>query len=284
MSHEEPQLLLNDLIFPEGPRWHDGRLWFSDMHAHEVVAVDESGRRETIVTLENSPSGLGWLPDGRLLIVSMEDRRLLRREHDGRLVVHADLSELAPFHLNDMVVDSHGNAYVGNFGFDLHGGAKLRDTCLVLVRPDGHASVVADDMLFPNGSVVTPDGGTLTVAESFGKRLTAFDIRYDGTLAGRRVWANLDVHPDGIALDEEGCVWLANPIAPGGFLRVKEGGEVVDRIDMPQHAGYACALGGADRKTLFLLEAVDSSPHKNPQRGNGWIRKTRVDVAGAGIP
>ncbi|MEW6271889.1 MAG: SMP-30/gluconolactonase/LRE family protein [Thermodesulfobacteriota bacterium] len=284
MSHTEPRLLLDALIFPEGPRWHDGRLWFSDMHAHEVVAVDESGSRETMAVLEHSPSGLGWLPDGRLLVVSMEDRRLLRREDDGRLAVHAELAHLAPFHLNDMVVDHHGNAYVGNFGFDLHGGGKARPTCLILVTPDGRARVVAEDMAFPNGAVVTPDGGTLIVAESFGKRLTAFAVRSDGTLTHRRTWASLDVHPDGIALDEAGCVWVANPMAPGGFVRVAEGGRVEDRIDLAQHAGFACALGGADRKTLFLLEAIDPSPNNDPQRGNGWIRATRVDVAGAGIP
>jgi sugar lactone lactonase YvrE len=278
-----PRLLLDGLVFPEGPRWHDGRLWFSDMHAHEMVAADEHGRRETIAVLEHSPSGLGWLPDGRLLVVSMEDRRLLRME-DGRLVEHADLSRLAPFHLNDMVVDARGNAYVGNFGFDLHGGARARDTCLLLVTPDGRASVVAEPVSFPNGAVVTPDGGTLILAESFAQRLTAFDVRRDGTLANRRVWARLEVHPDGIALDEAGRVWVANPMAPGGFLRVAEGGRIEDRIDLDEHGGFACALGGGDRKSLFLLEAVDSSPNVNPQRGNGWIRVARVDVAGAGIP
>jgi sugar lactone lactonase YvrE len=248
-----------------------------------VVAVDEHGKRETIVELPGSPSGLGWLPDGRLLVVSMEDRRVLRLEN-GRLTEHADLSALAPFHLNDMVVDARGRAYVGNFGFDLHGGAKPCRTCLILVPPDGAPRVVAEELGFPNGSVVTPDGTTLIVAESFGKVLTAFDIQDDGSLANRRTWAQLDFNPDGIALDAEGCMWCANPIAPGGFLRVAPGGEVVQRIDLPDRGGFACALGGADRRTLFLLEALEPSPHENPQRGNGRIRHVRVDVPGAGIP
>jgi sugar lactone lactonase YvrE len=178
VSATAPRLLLDDLVFPEGPRWHDGRLWFSDMHAHEVVAVDESGVRERIVAVPGSPSGLGWLPGGELLIVSMEDRRLLRLA-DGALVEHADLSRLAPFHLNDMVVDAQGRAYVGNFGFDLHGGGRMATTSLVLVTPDGAARVVAEDLGFPNGAVVTPDGGTLIVAESFAKKLTAFDVAPD---------------------------------------------------------------------------------------------------------
>lgn len=283
MIETEPRVLLDDLIFPEGPRWHDGRLWFSDMHAREVVAVDENGARETIFEVPGSPSGLGWLPDGRLLVVSMQDRRLLRRD-GGRLVEHADLSGLAPFHCNDMVVDARGNAYVGNFGFDLHGGAKLVPTCVMLVTPDGHARVVAENLGFPNGSVVTPDGATLIVAESFGKVFTAFDIAGDGTLANRRTWGKVSFNPDGIALDAAGCIWAANPIAPGGFLRVAPGGEITHRIDLPDRAGYACALGGDDRRTLFLLEAFDSNPHHEPKRGNGRIRTLRVATPGAGLP
>ena len=279
----EPKLLLDGLVFAEGPRWHDGRLWFSDMHAREVVAVDESGRRETVAHVPGRPSGLGWLPDGRMLVVSMEDRRLLRMQ-DGRLVEHADLSKLAPFHCNDMVVDGNGNAFVGNFGFDLHRAEPTRDTCLIHVAPDGSARVAAEDMCFPNGVVVTPDGDTLIVAESFGQRLTAFDLAADGALTNRRVWAALDFYPDGIALDADGCVWCAFPISPGSFRRVAEGGRVVQRIDVPDRAAFACALGGADRRTLFLLEARDSSPHANLERGNARIRTVRVDTPGAGLP
>lgn len=283
MSATEPQVLLDDLVFAEGPRWHGGRLWFSDMHAREVVVVDEAGARETVVEVPGSPSGLGWLPDGRLLVVSMEDRRLLRFE-DGRLVEHADLSALAPFHCNDMVVDRHGRAFVGNFGFDLHGGERVRDTCLLRVDPDGTAHVVAEDLGFPNGSVVTPDGATLIVAESFGKCLTAFDVTADGALAHRRTWAAVDFHPDGIALDAEGCIWAASPIEPWGFMRVAEGGAIRERIAVADRGGFACALGGTDRRTLFLLEAIESSPHVNPRRGNARIRTVRVAVPGAGLP
>lgn len=283
MIDAAPRVLLDDLIFPEGPRWHDGRLWFSDMHAREVVAVDEHGARETIVAVEGRPSGLGWLPDGRLLVVSMEDRRVLRLEGE-RLVEHADLSTLAAFHCNDMVVDARGNAYVGNFGFDLHGGARLATTSLILARPDGTVQIVAENLGFPNGAVVTPDGRTLILAESFAEVLTAFDVAPDGGLSNRRTWASLSFNPDGIALDAEGCIWAANPIAPGGFLRVGPGGAVLDRIDLADRGGFACALGGADRRTLFLLEAVEASPHRNPQRGNGRIRTVRVAVPGAGIP
>jgi len=283
MTLGEPQLLLDGLIFPEGPRWHDGRLWFSDMHAHEVVAVDESGRRETIVEVPGSPSGLGWLPDGRLLVVSMQDRRLLRLE-DGRLVEHADLSRLAPFHCNDMVVDARGRAYVGNFGFDLHGGAKFAPTCLVLVTEDGRAQIVAERLAFPNGTVITPDGATLIIAESFGKALTAFDIAADGSLANRRTWAPLSFTPDGIALDADGYVWSASALAPGGFVRVAPGGAVDASIDLEGRTGFACALGGADRRTLFMLEARDDDPHHKPPRGNGRIRTVRVAVPGLGLP
>jgi sugar lactone lactonase YvrE len=280
---DEPTLLLDGLVFAEGPRWHDGRLFFSDVHAHEVVAVDEAGTRETVAHVPACPSGLGWLPDGRMLVVSMEDRRLLRLEN-GALVEHADLSRLAPFHCNDMVVDGRGNAFVGNFGFDLHGKEKSRSTCLIHVAPDGSARVVADDLCFPHGAVVTPDGGVLIVAESFGQRLTAFDLARDGTLSNQRVWAALDFYPDGIALDADGCVWCAFPMSPGSFRRIAEGGRVLQQIDVPDRAAFACALGGADRRTLFLLEAHDSSPHANLQRGNARIRSVRVATPGAGLP
>jgi sugar lactone lactonase YvrE len=279
----EPELLLEDLVFPEGPRWHDGRLWFSDMHACEVVAVDERGQRETIVAVPRKPSGLGWLPGGDLLVVSMEDRRLLR--YDGReLREHADLSTLAPFFCNDMVVDGEGRAYVGNFGFDLHGGGSPASTNLILVTPDGAARAVADDLQFPNGTVITPDGGRLIVGESWGRRLTAFDIAADGSLSNRRTWADLGVPPDGIALDEANCIWVAVPTKPGAFIRVAEGGEVRQRIDVPDAGAYACMLGGADGRTLFMLEAQTSNPQEMHGRGSGRIRTCRVDAGRAGWP
>ncbi len=278
----EARLILDGLVFPEGPRWFEGRLWFSDMHAHEVVAVTPDGERETIVEVPNQPSGLGFLPDGRLLIVSMLDRKLLRLDPDGLWDV-ADLSTLAPFHCNDMVTDAEGNSYIGNFGFDLMAGDSPKATNLVLVRPDGDASVVADGLQFPNGTVITPDGKTLIVGESWGQRLTAFDIESDATLSNQRVWAELGFPPDGICLDAEGAIWVAVPTNPGALVRVASGGEVLERIPVSDMGVYACMLGGAERKTLFSLEA----PTSNPQPGDprlGRIRAFDVEVGGAGMP
>lgn len=279
----EPTVLLDGLMFPEGPRWHDGRLWFSDMHAHEVVAVGLDGQRETIVAVPNDPSGLGWLPGGDLLIVSMRDRKLLR--YDGSaLREHADLSALAPFHCNDMVVDGAGRAYVGNFGFDLHARAEPKTTNLILVTPDGACREVATDLFFPNGTVITPDGTALIVGESGGRRLTAFDIEADGSLSNRRVWADLGVPPDGIALDAEECIWVAVPTNPGAFIRVAKGGEVRQRIDLDDWGGFACALGGPEERTLFMLEARSSDPAEIAGPGNGRIRALEVDAPRAGWP
>ncbi len=280
--NREARLILDGLVFPEGPRWFEGRLWFSDMHAHEVVAVTPDGERETIVEVPHQPSGLGFLPDGRLLIVSMLDRKLLRLDPDGLWDV-ADLSTLAPFHCNDMVTDAEGNSYIGNFGFDLTAGDSPKATNLVLVRPDGDASVVADGLQFPNGTVITPDGKTLIVGESWGQRLTAFDIESDATLSNQRVWADLGFPPDGICLDAEGAIWVAVPTNPGALVRVAAGGEVLERIPVSEMGVYACMLGGAERKTLFSLEA----PTSNPQPGDprlGRIRAFDVEVGGAGMP
>ncbi|MDP6452535.1 MAG: SMP-30/gluconolactonase/LRE family protein [SAR202 cluster bacterium] len=283
MPNSTPEILLGDLMFPEGPRWHEGRLWFSDMHAHEVVAVDMEGNRETIAEVPTWPSGLGWLPDGRMLVVSMTDRKLLRLDPDG-LVEAGDMSEFATFHCNDMVVDGQGRAYVGNFGADIFSGQKPRNANLVMVTPEGQASVAATDLMFPNGTVITPDGGTMIVAETRGQRLTAFDVADDGSLSNRRVWAELDVWPDGICLDAENCIWVAAPRAPGAFVRVAEGGEVRDRIDLEDRGGFACMLGGPERRTLFMLEAFGSNPDQIEGPGNGQIRTVEVEVPGVGWP
>lgn len=278
----DARLILDGLVFPEGPRWFEGRLWFSDMHAHEVVAVTPDGERETIVEVPTQPSGLGFLPDGRLLVVSMIDRKLLRLDPDGLWEV-ADISHLAPYHCNDMVVDGDGNAYIGNFGFDLTDGSPPRATTMVRVTPDGHAAVAADDLQFPNGTVITPDAKTLVVGESWGQRLTAFDIERDGSLSNRRVWAELGVPPDGICLDADGAIWVAVPTNPGALIRVAEGGEVLERIDVPDMGVFACMLGGEERKTLFSLEAPTSNPQpSDPRRGR--IRAFDVEVGGAGLP
>ena len=282
----EGRLVIDELVFPEGPRWveDDGRLWFSDMHALEVVAVSPAGERETICRVPNRPSGLGFLPDGRLLVVSMTDRRLLRLDPDGLTEV-ADLSGLASWHCNDMVVDARGNAYVGNFGFDITpgSGAAPRTAAMAFVTPDGDASIAADDLMFPNGTVITPDGGTLIVGESRGRRLTAFDVASDGSLSNRRLWADIGEPPDGICLDAENCVWVAVPTNPGALLRVREGGGILERIDVPDRGAYACMLGGPERKTLFSLEAASSNPEPGAPR-TGRIRAFDVEVGGAGLP
>lgn len=252
------------------------------MHDGKVIASSMDGVTETIVEVPAEPSGLGWLPDGRLLVVSMQDRRLLRLDPDGLTEV-ADLTAQATFHCNDMVVDAQGRAYVGNFGFDLHAGDKPVPANLILVHPDGRSEIAAKDLQFPNGTVITPDGKTLIVGESFGARLTAFDIAEDGTLSGRRVWAQLDGDvPDGICLDEEGAIWLASPVGKGGLLRVREGGEITERIAV-EHDAFACMLGGPDRKTLFICTSGASDPAKTGDR-LGRIEVVDVAVAGAGLP
>jgi sugar lactone lactonase YvrE len=276
------KVLIDGLAFPEGPRWHDGKLVFSDMHAHQVLAVDTTGKREVICEVPNRPSGLGWLPDGRMLVVSMTDRKLMRLDRDGLRTV-ADMGKLAPFDCNDMVVDAHGHAYVGNFGFDLHKNETPRSTTLVMVAPDSVTHVVADDMMFPNGMVVTPDRKTLIVGESFGQRLTAFDTNPDGSLTNRRVWAQLDSRvPDGICLDAENAIWVACPTA-SEVIRVKQGGEVLERIKIETDA-FACMLGGIDGRTLFIATAPTSDPEKCRATRGGRIEITQVEVPRAGLP
>lgn len=276
-------VLLDGLRFPEGPRWHEGRLWFSDMHDHKVMAVGLDGRAETIVEVPQQPSGLGWTRDGQLLVVSMLDRRLLRLD-GGRLVEVADLSRLAACHCNDMVVDAAGRAYIGNFGFDLHvEGFEFRHAELILVEPDGRARVVADELSFPNGTVITPDGKTLIVGESFSARFAAFDIQPDGSLTNRREWAKCETGtPDGICLDAEGAVWYASPVS-NECVRIAAGGRVLDRVPVTNQA-YCCMLGGPDRRTLFIGTAVDSHPAQCRQSRTGAIEITTVAVPGAGWP
>jgi sugar lactone lactonase YvrE len=273
------------LAFPESPRWHDGALWFSDFYTRHVSRVGADGRIEAVCEVPGQPSGLGWLPDGRLLVVSMNDRCLLRL--DGRaLTVVADLAAYAGGPCNDMLVDARGRAYIGNFGFDLQARAPFGATDLVMVAPDGAVKVVARDMHFPNGTVLTPDGRTLIVAESYGQRLTAFDVADDGSLSRRRVWAQLEgrgVGPDGICLDAEGAIWLASPVSRE-VLRVREGGEITDRLATEGQA-VACMLGGADRRTLFVLTGrVLTTPAQSLAERTGAIWTVRVPVAGAGLP
>ena len=278
MAEQPFTVLLDHLVFPECPRWHDGRLWFSDMHDRKVWASTEHGQAEIVLELADMPAGLGWLPDGRMLLVSMFERSLLRLDPGG-LVRVADLSDLAPFHCNDMVVDGTGRAYVGNFGFDIDGGAEPTSTTLVCVEPDGEAWVVADQLLFPNGSVITDGGHTLVVAESFGQRLSAYTIEPDGSLSNPRVWADLRPNvPDGICVDADGAIWVADPINHG-VMRVLQGAGPVDWIPTGRRA-YACVLGGADGRSLFVCTGASSNPARTLQDRTGRIEVVRVDVPG----
>ena len=285
-------VLAEGLHFGEGPRWHEGRLWFSDFYDHAVKSVDDSGAVRTELEIDDQPSGLGWLPDGRLLVVAMHRRQVLRVDPDG-VKVHADLSGIATYHTNDMVVDRAGRAYVGNFGFALDEELKARGVESVIAKhptakiarvdPDGRAYVAADDMHFPNGSVITPDGRTMIVAETLAMRLSAFDIGADGTLTNRRVWATLGMRaPDGICLDANGHVWIANAIAPECVL-FAPGGEVVATVQTEQPC-FACMLGGADRRTLFAMTAPSSVADVVSKSRMGSIVRAEVAAPGAGLP
>lgn len=275
------RILCEGLCFGEGPRWHADELWLSDMHAHEVVRISADGVKNHVVTVPNRPSGLGWLPGGDLLIVSMLDQRLLR--YDGaRLTLHADLSGLADHNCNDMVVDKSGRAYVGNFGFEL--GESPRATNLICVEPDGSARIVARDLVFPNGCVITPDDATLIVAETFASRLSAFDIGSDGELNNRRIWAQLPegAVPDGICLDSEGGIWSASPTS-NECIRQREGGEITHRVQVSQGA-FACMLGGSDGRTLYILTAPSSDPEICAREAGGKVEFCPAPAARAGCP
>lgn len=287
--------LAEGLIFPEAPRWHDGRLWFSDIHDRRVKTCDLGGRIETVVELEEPecPSGLGFLPDGRLLIVAAVRKQVLRLDSDG-LSLHADLAPLVENYCNDMVVDGAGRAYVGNLGFDFRAKTpELRPADLVCVDAQGRARVVAGGLGFPNGSVVTPDGRTLIVGETYAARFTAFEIGENGELGARRIWAAFDdlgfsadartrVRPDGCCLDAEGAIWVASP-GLDEVLRVREGGEILQRV-RPSQPPFACMLGGEDGRTLFVLTAKTHALPAVVRARSGRIETCRVDVPGAGFP
>lgn len=276
------QVLLDGLTFPEAPRWRDGKLWFSDFYSHQVLTVDLNGQAETVIEVPQQPSGLGWTPDGKLLIVSMLDRRLLQLD-GGQLRVIADLSTLATGPCNDMVVDELGRAYVGNFGFDRHGGEAQRSACIARIDPDGLVVRAADDLIFPNGMVITPDGKTLTVGETYANRLSRFDIDANGSLTNRRLFAQVDgCFPDGICLDTDGAIWVADPRG-NRVVRMFEGGLIVQTISTGERGAYACMLGGEDRRTLFICTNTGSGPVMAQKRG-GRIEVIRVEVPGAGLP
>ena len=279
--HTETTILVDGLMFPETPRWHNEKLWFSDMIGRKVYAVDTNGNLEEIVEVPKGPSGLGWLPDGRLLVVSVSDRCLMRLDPDG-LKEAADMSKLSEFNCNDMVVDEQGRAYVGNFGYDMLGGKPFAPATLIMVTPEGDARIVADNMAFPNGAVITPDGKTLVVGESRGACLTAFDIAKDGSLSNRRIWAQLEKGrmPDGICLDAEGAVWVSTP-GQGDVIRVHEGGDISQTVKGKKPA-FACMLGGEDGRTLFLCTAISAESFRG--KAGGQIEYVCVDVPGAGKP
>jgi len=288
--------LLEGIHFGEAPRWRGDRLWFSDFYAHAVCSVSLFGDLRTELEVEGRPSGLGWMPDGSLLVVRMERREVWRRWPDGRFERHADLSGLATLFSNDMVVDGEGRAWVGDFGFDLHAELLSRGpesviadhptTSLVLVQPDGSVSDAApgERLSFPNGTVITPDGKTLIVGETLAGRLTAFTIGDDGTLSGRREWASTWPRiPDGICLDVENAVWIANPLAPE-CARIGEGGEVREVIETGELNCFACMLGGPEGRHLFMMVAPDSDPHVAASGRNGRILVAEVDSPRAGWP
>jgi sugar lactone lactonase YvrE len=284
----KPTVAVEGLRFPECPRWHDGALWFADYATQEVLRADLRGHTETVLTLEDVPSGLGWAPDGRLLVVSATARRLLRHE-DGRTATVADLAGLVEHPCNDMVVDARGRAYISNMGYAFGDPeAQPAPAPILLVTPDGEARVAAEGLAFPNGLVITPDGGTLLVAESHAARITAFAIAPDGSLGPGRPWAEFgmsasgegQITPDGMSLDAEGAVWVASP-GTRDVLRVREGAEVVQRIPLDA-VPLACMLGGPARRTLFI--ATTDSLDPGASDATGRIVALDVEVPGAGLP
>jgi len=299
MADHEVNVLFEGGGFFEGPRWHDGTWWVSDFYRHTVSMIASDGTESIVVEVAGQPSGLGWLPDGSLVISSMKDHRLLRYT-DGELSVLADLSGLVGGSLNDLVTDAHGRTYVGNFGFDLMGGGAPAPADLIRVDPDGSVVVAARDLHFPNGTVITPDGATLIVGETTGNRYSAFTIEPDGSLTDRRTWAafgslpvadtfaeglpQIVVAPDGCTLDAEGHIWAADALA-NRCVRIAPGGEIVDEIRVPGDLGiYACQLGGDDGRTLLLCAAPDFFEHNRMAAREAVLCTAVVDVPHAGLP
>lgn len=300
MPERELATLLEGGGFFEAPRWRDSRWWVSDFYRGIVMTVEPDGSTSEVMAVEAQPSGIGWLADGSMLVVSMKDHRLLRRSPAGEVRVHAELAEHCGGHLNDMVIDSGGRAYVGEFGFDLQAFADPAPAKLMRVDPDGSVSVLADDLMFPNGTVLTPDERTLIVGETAGSRYTAFSLAEDGSVRERRTWAQvapapelgplaetlpkLKFAPDGCTLDAEGCIWAADAVG-ARCARVAEGGAIVDEIAAPEGLGiFACMLGGADGRTLLMCAAPDFLEVNRAPKREAVLLTTVVDVPHAGRP
>ncbi|CAG4912633.1 MULTISPECIES: SMP-30/gluconolactonase/LRE family protein [Acidithrix] len=300
MTQYQLETILENGTFFESPRWHDGSWWLSDFYSHRVIRLDSNNAPEVMLEVPGQPSGIGWLPDGSMLVVSMKDHLLLRSTAKGTSSVHADLSQYSGGPSNDMAIDAKGHAYVGNFGFDFMNGADPKSTSIVMVDMDGTSQVVASEMYFPNGSVITPDGKTLIVGETMGCRYSAFDIEDDGTLSNRRTWAELaplptlgtfgetigqvTIAPDGCSLDAQGQIWAADALA-NRVIRIAPGGQITDEIPAPSGMGFfACMLGGEDGKTLLLCSAPDSFEHLRKNKTEAVIMTTRVEVPHAGRP
>lgn len=299
MSEYKLDVVVDGFHYLEGPRWYKDALWFVDFYTKGVYRVDDQGVTEKIVHVEQQPSGLGWLPDGRMLVVSMKDRKVLRLEDNGELVVHADIWEHCDGHANDMVVAPNGDAYVGNFGFDLMGGADHKHAALILVKPDGHSQIVAEGLAFPNGMVISADQKTLIVNELFGNKISQFDIKEDGTLGEKHDFAsfgelgdepnvgarieNASILPDGLALDSEGAVWIADTLNQRA-VRIQEGGEILEVVDTAPDGIFAVALGGQDGKTLFMCAAPDWDEASRTAETRGRMLSTQVKVGHAGTP
>ena len=307
---KELKKLTGGLYFGEGPRWHENKLWFSDFYSHKVMTLDENNSLETVCDVPSQPSGLGWLPNGDLLIVSMLDRKILKFS-EGSISVHADLSEYVAHKCNDMVVSRDGTAYVGNFGMG-DAGESLNSTHLMIIKSDGTVLKGPDNLLFPNGTVITEDGKNLIVAETLGAKLTSFDIEDNGELTNRKLWArtsplfslliikslsslgfdlskidfskyskNLHV-PDGICLDEKNGIWIASPTTKA-VVRIEKGGNITDKINTPKGA-FACMLGGKERKTLYVIISNSSDPEEAQASPEGEIHSIEVEIPGVGKP
>ncbi|MFC6205835.1 SMP-30/gluconolactonase/LRE family protein [Psychrobacter urativorans] len=299
MSKYSLEVVVDGFHYLEGPRWHKGALWFVDFYTQGVYRVNDEGVAEKKVHIEQQPSGLGWLPDGRMLIVSMKDRKVMRLEDNGELVVHADIWQHCAGHANDMVVAPNGDAYVGNFGFDLMGGADYKSAGLVLIKPDGSSQLVAEGLAFANGMVISADQKTLIVNELFGNKISQFTINEDGTLGDKRDFAsfgelgdepnlgvrigNAKILPDGLALDAEGAVWIADTLNQRA-VRIAEGGEILETIDTAPEGVFAVALGGAEGNTLFMCAAPDWDEAARKAETKGRMLAVRVEVGHAGTP